>query len=106
MPDSWKPIGSMFCKQYQTEVQFYIDEAHASGKRHLVARYEKPPENLFGRDTFMAGIPDNWREEDVIDLILWPMKDDSNAPYPAWEVPARAYNSPTLFRWWAGEKPQ
>ncbi len=38
-----------------------------------------------------------------MDLVLWPMKDPK-APYPAWEVAARAYGSPELFPWWAGEK--
>ena len=38
-------------------------------------------------------------------LILWPMKSP-DAPHLAWEVPARAYGSPTLFRWWAGEQPR
>src|SRR5258705_128389 len=33
---------------------------------------------------------------DVLDLILWPMKDHPKALYPAWEVPARAYGSPML----------
>jgi hypothetical protein len=29
------------------------------------------------------------------------MKDPS-APYPAWEVPARANGSPMLYEWWKG----
>jgi hypothetical protein len=92
-------IGSLFCKQYQTEAKLYIDDAHASGQRHLVVRYEKG-----GRPEFAAAIPDDWSDKDVEELILWPMKDPA-APYPAWEVPARAYGSATLFRWWADEKP-
>jgi hypothetical protein len=31
-----KSIGSLFCKPYQSEAKFYIDEAHSSGTRHLV----------------------------------------------------------------------
>jgi hypothetical protein len=53
----------------------------------------------------VAGIPDDWSEENVIDLLLRPMKSQ-DAPYPAWEVSARAYGSEMLFRWWAGERPK
>jgi hypothetical protein len=56
-----------------------------------------------GASEFVAGIPDDWSEENVIDLILPPLKD-ANAQFPAWEVPARAYNWEILFRWWAGVK--
>ena len=43
MPDvsRLKFICSSFCTQYQSEAKFYIDEAHASGSRHLVVVYEK-----------------------------------------------------------------
>jgi hypothetical protein len=54
---------------------------------------------------FGAAIRDEWTEQEVSDLLLWPMKA-SDAPYPSWEVPARAYGSPSLFRWWAGEEPE
>jgi hypothetical protein len=47
----------------------------------------------------VESIPDDWSEQDVMDLLLSPMKDPS-APYPSWEVPARAFGSPKLFRWW------
>ena len=97
-----KPIGSAHCPQYNTEAKFYIDGAHKPGHRHLVVHYEKG-----GHDSapeFVAAIPDDWSEQNVIDLILQPTKD-ADAQYPAWEVPARVYGSPTLFRWWAGEKP-
>jgi len=98
-----KPIGSAHCPQYNTEAKFYIDAAHKPGKRHLVVHYEKGGHN--GAPEFVAGIPDDWSEENVIDLILRPL-EDANAQFPAWEVPARAYNCGTLFRWWAGEKPE
>jgi hypothetical protein len=97
-----RPIGSAHCSQYDTEAKFYIDEA-VSGRRDLVVHYEKG--GYRGDSEFVAGIPDDWTEENVTDLLLWPMKSQ-DAPYPAWEVPARAYGSPMLFRWWAGEKPE
>lgn len=63
-------------------MKFYIDEAHASGRRQLVAVYEN------GEPDFMAGIPDRWADENVQDFIFWPMKNP-NSPFPAWEVPEK-----------------
>jgi len=97
-----KPIGSAHCKQYNTQAKFYIEVAPA-GQRHLVVHYEKG--GYHGVPEFVAGIPEDWTEQNVIDLIMWPMKE-REAPYPPWEVSARAYGSPALFRWWAGEKPK
>ena len=91
-------IGSSFCSQYQSQAKFYIDETHASGLRHLVVVYDN------GEPDFLTGIPDGWAVENVQDLIFWPMKNP-NSPYPAWEVPSRAYGSPTLYAWWKGGAP-
>jgi hypothetical protein len=96
-------IASLYCKQYKTEAKFYIDDAHPSGRRHLVVHYETG--GYAGAREFAAAIPDGWGEKDVMDLLLWPMKSP-RAPYPAWEVPARGHGSPELFRWWKGEKPR
>lgn len=93
-----KFIGSTFCSQYQSQVNFYIDEAHASGKRQLVVVYEN------GEPDFIAGIPDEWADENVQDFVFWPMKNP-NSRYPAWEVPARAYGNPVLFAWWKSRPP-
>jgi hypothetical protein len=83
MPDvsKLKFICSSFCTQYRSDAKFCIDEAHASGLRHLVVVYEKG--GYGGDPNFMAGIPDGWTDQAVMDLILWPMKDPK-APYPAW----------------------
>jgi hypothetical protein len=97
-----KPIGEMYCKQYKTDAQFFIEDDHPSGRRHLIVRYATGGHG--GAPEFAAAIPAHWTDQDVInDFLLWPMKHP-NAPYPTWEVPARAYGSPTLFRFWAGEK--
>jgi hypothetical protein len=95
-----KSIGSMFCKQYKSEAQFFIDESDPSRRRHLFVQYAKG--GYGGALEFAAAIPDSWSEQDVMDLIFWPM--NPKAPYPAWEVPARAFGSVELFRW-ANEKP-
>src|SRR5262245_45873437 len=86
-----KPIGSAHCTQYKTEARFYI-ATPPDGQRKLVVHYEG------GAPEFVARIPDDWSEQQVIDLILRPMR--ASAPYPAWEIAARVYSSPTLFRWW------
>ena len=67
--------------------------------RHLVVVYEEG--GYLGDPEFLAGIPNEWIDQAVLDLILWPMKD-SSAPYPAWQVPARANGSPMLYEWWKG----
>ena len=107
-----KLIGTMFCKQYQCEAKFYIDEAHPSGQRHLIVHYGEGSsgrddlEIVDGHPQFAAAIPDDWTEKDVTDLLLWPRPTLQGRSWPAWEIPARDYGSETLFRWWAGEKPQ
>jgi hypothetical protein len=56
-----------------------------------------------GSQQFAAAIPDEWSEQDVIDLIQRPMKSPG-APYPAWEVHSRVHGSATLFQWWVAKK--
>jgi hypothetical protein len=88
-------LCSSFCTQYQSDAKFYIDEAPDSEIRHLVVVYEKG--GYGGGKEFAASIPKAWTDEDVLNLILRPMKDPK-APHPAWEVPARAHGSPMLAR--------
>jgi hypothetical protein len=88
-------ITSAYCTQYKTDAKFFIQDEHPSGVRHLVVHYEKG--GYDGRPEFVAAIPADWTEAEIQDFILWSIKDPS-APYPAWEVPARAYGSSMLFR--------
>jgi len=96
-------IASAYCAQYKTDAEFFIEDEHPSGFRHLIVKYATG--GYGGQPEFGAAIPDEWTEQEVSDLLLWPMKA-SDAPYPPWEVPSRAYGSPSLFRWWAGEEPE
>ena len=80
-----KPIGSAHCTQYDTEAKFYI-EIMPAGERQLVVHYEKG--GYQGAQEFVTGIPDEWTDQNVIDLIMWPMKS-RESPYPSWEVPAK-----------------
>jgi hypothetical protein len=88
-----KLLCSSFCKQYQSDAKFHVDESNSSGLRHLVVVYDKG--GYRGAKEFAAGIPRHWTNQDVVDVILW---DHPDTRYPAWEVPARAYGSPMLDR--------
>jgi hypothetical protein len=90
-------IASLRCSEYQTGAKCFIDDALPSGRRRLVVHYDNG--GYAGRREFTAGIPDDWSEQDVMDLLLSPMKHPGS-PYPSWEVPARAFGRPKLFRWW------
>ena len=90
-----------FCKPYQSEAKFYVEETSPSGWRQLVVIYEKG--GYGGGKEFAAGIPKAWTDQDVENLIFWPMKDP-RAPYPAWEVPTRVHGKPVLFEFWKDEK--
>jgi hypothetical protein len=92
-----KLIGFVYCKQYQADAKFYIRTGDEGRELRVVYDSDRPE--------FGSEIPESWTEQDVLDLISWPMKD-RNARHPAWEVPARVYGSWSLFRWWAGEKPE
>jgi hypothetical protein len=105
-------IATMPCQQYQCEAKFYIDEAHPSGQPHLIVHYG---EGYSGRDDlpvvdgcpeFAAAIPVDWTVNDVTDLLLRPRPTLQGRSWPAWEIPTRDYGSTTLYRWWAGEKPE
>jgi hypothetical protein len=66
-------LCSAFCKPYQSEAKFYVEETNPSGSRQLVVIYEKG--GYGGGKEFVAGIPKAWTDQDVENLILWPMKD-------------------------------
>jgi hypothetical protein len=109
-------IATVSCRPYSCEADVYIEDL--GEERQLVVQYgpgysgqyvHKAP-SLGGpacagdcASAFGALIPDDMCETEIInDWLLWPM--NPKAPYPKWEVPARAYGSDTLFRWWRGEK--
>jgi hypothetical protein len=89
-----KPIGSAHCPQYNTEAKFYIDAAHKSGHRHLIVHYERG--GYQGAAEFVAGIPDDWSEENVIDLLLRPMKSQDHIP------PGKCRRAPTAVKYCSG----
>ena len=100
MSDTEKPrlLCSAPCKAYSCEATFYVG-TDPSGDRELVVMYSN------GQPDFATEIPKGWTDQDLHDLILWPMRFH-DAPYPPWEVPARAFGSVALFAWWKGERPR
>jgi hypothetical protein len=69
-----------------SDAMFYVDEADDSKIRNLVVVYEKSGSG--GGKEFTASIPKSSTDDDLLNLILWPLKDPK-APYPSWELPAR-----------------
>jgi len=106
-----QPLAECFVPQYGTDA-FFLLEQLGNGRRQLVVRYEAErysgphlpkAEGADGYLEFAALIPADWFVVDMDQLLLWPMKP--GAPHPKWEIVARVHGSPTLFRFWAGEKP-
>jgi hypothetical protein len=98
---NFRLIGSIYCSQYKTIAELFIDGTEPSGQRQLIVRYASG--GYQGRPQFATVIPKDWSEKDIKELIL--MKA-SQWPYPSWEVPQRAYGSAELFHWWKIGKPR
>ena len=49
-------------------------------------------------------VPANWSDQDILDFLERPMAPRGR--YPAWEIPARLFFSPRLFKWWAAQRPR
>jgi hypothetical protein len=53
---------------------------------------------------FTIAIPDDWTDQDLLELIFLPPRDPGKRNWPAWEIPAYDFVSFRLFRFWKGEK--
>jgi hypothetical protein len=102
-PELGKPryFCTAACKAYGTEATFFIQDpepgrAGLAALRVLVVQYAN------GRREVSALIPADWSEEEIQNLILWPMK---HCEFPSWEYHGRVGGSPVLYRYWRGEKP-
>ena len=73
-----EPIGSAFCKHYQTEARF--------SNLAVTATHGSLP----------SSFPHDWSNETLLKFLHAPSKKP-NVPYPTWEVPARVHGRPVLF---------
>lgn len=93
----------LYVPQYDTEATIIVDENHSSGTPHLVTTYDKG--GYKGQKSVAAAIPQDWTDRDLVELIFLPLGPRGDRNWPAWEIPAADYSSPSLYRFWKGEKP-
>ena len=58
-----------------------------------------------GQKQVAAAIPDDWTDQDLLDLIFQPPRKGTGRDWPPWEIPAADHAAFTLFRFWKGEEP-
>ena len=87
------------CPEYETTATIRINDAHSSGTDHLEVDYRSPDHGHF-----TIAIPDDWTDQDLLELIFLPPRDPGKRNWPAWEIPAYDFVSSRLFRFWKGEK--
>ena len=87
------------CPEYETTATIRINDAHSSGTDHLEVDYRSPDHGHF-----TIAIPDDWTDQDLLELIFLPPRDPGKKNWPAWEIPAYDFVSSRLFRFWKGEK--
>jgi len=89
----------VYCPEYQTTATIRINDAHSSGTDRLEVDYRSPDHSHFTIE-----IPDDWTDQDLLELIFLPPRDPGRQNWPAWEIPAYDLVSSSLFRFWKGEK--
>jgi hypothetical protein len=87
------------CPEYNTTATIRINDAHSSGIDHLEVDYRSP-----AHSHFTIVIPDDWTDQDLLELIFLPPRDPGPRNWPAWEIPAYQFVASTLFRFWKGEE--
>src|SRR5262249_535319 len=73
----------VYCPEYETTATIRINDAHSSGTNHLEADYRSPDHSHFTIE-----IPDDWTDQDLLQLIFLPPRDPGKGNWPAWEIPA------------------
>ena len=71
------------CPEYETTATIRINDAHSSGTDHLEVDYRSPDHGHF-----TIAIPDDWTDQDLLELIFLPPRDPGKRNWPAWEIPA------------------
>ena len=73
----------VYCPEYETTATIRINDAHSSGTDHLEVDYRSPEHSHF-----TTAIPDDWTDQDLLELIFLPPRDPGKQNWPAWEIPA------------------
>jgi hypothetical protein len=89
----------VYCPEYETTATIRINDAHSSGTDHLEVDYRSPDHSHF-----TIAIPDDWTDQDLLELIFLPTRDPGPQNWPAWEIPTYRFVSFKLFRFWKGEE--
>jgi hypothetical protein len=107
--DEWRPQMAavprrlkrieVCCPEYETTATISINDAHSSGTDYLEVDYRSPDHSHF-----RIAIPDDWTDQDLLELIFLPPRDPGPQNWPAWEIPAYRFVSYKLFRFWKGEE--
>src|SRR6516164_996869 len=58
------------CPEYETTATIRINDAHSSGTDHLEVDYRSPDHGHF-----TIAIPDDWTDQDLLELIFLPPRD-------------------------------
>jgi hypothetical protein len=78
----------VYCPEYKTTAAIRINDAHSSGTDHLEVDYRSPDHSHFS-----ITIPDDWTDQDLLELIFLPPRDEGPRNWPAWEIPAYQFVS-------------
>jgi hypothetical protein len=73
----------VYCPEYETTATIRINDAHSSGTDHFEVDYRSPDHSHF-----TIAIPDDWTDQDLLELIFLPPRDPGKRNWPAWEIPA------------------
>jgi hypothetical protein len=73
----------VYCPEYETTAMIRINDGHASGTDHLEVDYRSPDHSHF-----TIAIPDDWTDQDLLELIFLPPRNAGRRNWPAWEIPA------------------
>jgi hypothetical protein len=71
----------LYCLEYKTTAVICINDAHPSGTDQLEVDYRSPDHSRF-----RIAIPDDWTDEDLLELIFLPPRDEGPRNWPAWDV--------------------
>lgn len=83
-----RPLGTAYCRQYQTLARFYVEPAEPNNIQHLVVQYDS------GRKELRAGIPRQLTDTELLELLRSPAWEGMR--YPVWEHSARYFANPML----------